>query len=156
MSPDTAAQLTTMMEAVVERGTGKPAQIQGYTVAGKTGTASKVVAGRYSRSDYNASFVGFVPSRNPLFTIVVVVDSPRKVSAYGGVVAAPIFQRIAQASLRQYGVAPTIDAPPPLLVARRDDAREQPTAGPAASAGDRHAGRNHLADQHRCSPTCAD
>ena len=53
------------MEAVVERGTAKAAQIEGYTVAGKTGTAAKVVNGRYSDSDYNTSFVGFVPSRKP-------------------------------------------------------------------------------------------
>ncbi len=131
VSPDTAAELTTMMEAVVERGTGKSAQIPGYTIAGKTGTASKVIGGRYSRSDYNVSFVGFVPSRDPRFTIVVVVDSPRKVAAYGGVVAAPIFRRIADAVLRHQGVPPSIDAAPPLFVARREDVREQPTAGPA-------------------------
>ena len=53
------------MEQVVERGTGKSAQIAGYTIAGKTGTAQKLVDRRYSRSDYNASFVGFLPSRKP-------------------------------------------------------------------------------------------
>ena len=58
------------------RGTGTRAQIPGFTVAGKTGTAQKVVNGQYSRSDYNASFVGFVPSRDPAFAIVVVIDSP--------------------------------------------------------------------------------
>ena len=72
----TLAELTTMMEGVVERGTAKSAQIDGYTIAGKTGTASKLVNGRYSRSDYNASFVGFVPSRQPALTIIVVIDSP--------------------------------------------------------------------------------
>ena len=69
-----------MMEGVVERGTAKRARIAGYTIAGKTGTAAKVVNGRYSRSDYNVSFVGFVPSRAPLFTIIVVLDSPRGAS----------------------------------------------------------------------------
>ena len=54
----------------------KRAQIEGYTVAGKTGTAAKLVNGRYSKSDYNASFVGFVPSRKPALTIIVVIDSP--------------------------------------------------------------------------------
>src|SRR4029434_2807742 len=58
----TAAEVTSIMEAVIERGTGKPAQIDGYTVAGKTGTAQKVEKGRYSNTDYNVSFVGFVPS----------------------------------------------------------------------------------------------
>ena len=100
---------------VVERGTGKAAQIPGYTVAGKTGTAQKLVNGSYlGHSDYNVSFVGFVPSRKPVFTIVVVVDSPHRVSPYGGVVAAPIFQRIAQTALRHYGVPPSINAPPVL------------------------------------------
>ena len=62
ITPETAATMTEIMEAVVERGTAKGfAQIDGYTVAGKTGTASKLVNGHYSKSDYNASFVGFVP-----------------------------------------------------------------------------------------------
>ena len=70
------------MEQVVERGTGKNARIDGFTVAGKTGTAQKVVNGQYSRSDYNASFVGFVPSRQPKFVIVVVIDSPHGRNSY--------------------------------------------------------------------------
>ncbi len=127
----TAAELTAIMEGVVEDGTGKAAQIAGYTVAGKTGTAQKVVNGRYSNSDYNVSFVGFVPSRKPQYTIIVVVDSPHKVPPYGGTVAAPIFQKIANAALRQAGIAPSINAPPPLLVAHRDDDGEQATSGPA-------------------------
>jgi cell division protein FtsI (penicillin-binding protein 3) len=130
ISAATAAQLTTIMEAVVDRGTGTRAKVDGYTVAGKTGTASKVVNGAYSRSDYNVSFVGFIPSRKPVYAIVVVVDSPKKVSPYGGVVAAPIFQRIADAALRLQGVPPSINPAPPVLVARRDEVREQPTAGP--------------------------
>ena len=132
ISPATATQLTTMMEAVVERGTATRAQTAGYTIAGKTGTASKVVDGRYSRTFYNVSFVGFVPSRKPVFTIVVVVDSPhgKGVSPYGGTVAAPIFQKIADAALRHYGVTPSINAPPPILVARRQEQPEQPTSGP--------------------------
>jgi cell division protein FtsI (penicillin-binding protein 3) len=134
VSPATAAQLTTMMEAVVERGTAKRAQIPGYTIAGKTGTATKIVNGRYSRSDYNVSFVGFVPSRAPLFAIIVMIDSPRAVSAYGGVVAAPIFQRIAERALRHKGIPPSIDAPPPLLVARQREVEtlQRPASGPAS------------------------
>ena len=88
----------------------------GYTIAGKTGTASKLVNGRYSQTDYHASFVGFVPSRQPAFTILVVVDAPHAGSHYGGSVAAPIFQRIADAALRHAGVAPTINPLPPVLV----------------------------------------
>jgi cell division protein FtsI (penicillin-binding protein 3) len=117
VSEGTAVELTRIMESVVTDGTGKAAQIPGYTVAGKTGTASKVVNGVYSRSDYNVSFVGFVPSRKPVFTIIVVVDSPR-LTKYGGTVSAPIFQKIADAALRQYGVPPNINAAPPVLVAR--------------------------------------
>ena len=65
VSERTAAQLTAIMEAVVDRGTAKAAQIDGYTIAGKTGTAHKVINGAYSPSEYNASFVGFLPSRKP-------------------------------------------------------------------------------------------
>ena len=79
ISQRTAAQLLPMLEAVVSKGTAKVAQMDGYTVAGKTGTAKKLVNGSYrGHSDYNASFVGFVPSRTPRFTIVVVVDSPHQ------------------------------------------------------------------------------
>ena len=126
----TAADVTAIMEAVVERGTGRSAQIDGYTIAGKTGTAQKVVNGRYSNTDYNVSFVGFVPSRKPVFTIVVVVDSPHKVPPYGATVAAPIFKRIATAAMRQYGVPPSINPAPALLVARRDaeGMHDQPTS----------------------------
>jgi cell division protein FtsI (penicillin-binding protein 3) len=117
VSEGTAAELTRIMEGVVTDGTAKAAKIPGYTVAGKTGTASKVEHGAYSRFNYNVSFVGFVPSRKPVFTILVMVDSPR-LTKYGGTVSAPIFQRIADAALRQYGVPPNINAPPPVLVAR--------------------------------------
>ena len=119
---ETAATLTSIMEAVVERGTAKAARVEGFTVAGKTGTAAKLVNNRYSNSDYNTSFVGFVPSRKPVLSIIVVIDSPHgPVTAYGGTVAAPIFQRIAETSLRHLGVPPTINAPSPVLVARGAD-----------------------------------
>src|SRR5207244_10945939 len=74
ISADTAAALTAIMEEVVNRGTAKRAQIAGYTIAGKTGTASQLVNGHYSRSDNNASFVGFLPSRVPALAIIVVID----------------------------------------------------------------------------------
>jgi cell division protein FtsI (penicillin-binding protein 3) len=131
ISRATAAELTRIMEGVVEEGgTATSANLDGYTVAGKTGTAQKLVNGRYSRSEYNTSFVGFVPSRKPVFTIIVVIDTPR-VHRYGGLAAAPVFKRIADAALRHRGVPPTLNAPPPVLVARRERAPEQPTAGPA-------------------------
>lgn len=119
ISPRTAAELTRIMEAVVEGGTAKTARIDGYTVAGKTGTAKKLVGGRYSDTDYNASFVGFFPSRKPALSVVVVIDTPRAKGYYGGVVAAPIFKRIAEASIRYLGIPPNLNPPPPVLLARK-------------------------------------
>ncbi|HUK33590.1 MAG TPA: penicillin-binding transpeptidase domain-containing protein, partial [Vicinamibacterales bacterium] len=124
VSRDTAAEMTTIMEGVVaeEHGTAPKAQISGFTVAGKTGTAAKLVNGRYSHSEYNASFVGFVPSREPAVAIVVVIDSPHGPNRYfGGTVSAPVFKRIAEATLRYLGVGPTINPIPAVLVARHDD-----------------------------------
>jgi len=124
ISADTAASMTAIMEGVVsaEHGTAHAAQIAGFTIAGKTGTAAKLVEKRYSHSEYNASFVGFLPSRSPALAIVVVIDSPHGPNRYfGGTVAAPIFKRIAEASLRYLGIGQTIDPPPPVMVARHDE-----------------------------------
>ncbi len=129
---DTAVTLTGIMEQIVERGTGTFAQVEGYTIAGKTGTAAKLVNGRYSKSDYFASFVGFFPSRNPVATIIVVIDSPHANGYYGGPNAGPVFARVAEATLRHFGVPPTLNAPPPVLVARRG----QPEIQPARSERD--------------------
>ena len=119
ITPKTAATLLPILEAVVKDGTGRSAQIPGFTVAGKTGTADKLVGGRYSQSQQNVSFVGFVPSRNPAITVIVMIDSPRAPSNSGGAVSAPIFKRIAEATLRHLGVPPDVNAPPPVMVARR-------------------------------------
>jgi len=132
ITADTAAILTTIMEGVVERGTATAARIPGYTIAGKTGTAAKLVNGHYSKSDYNGSFVGFIPSRDPVVTTLVVLDSPHGPHGYyGGNVSAPIFRRIAEATLQYFGVAPTINPSPAVLVARHDDSSNAP---PAAGA----------------------
>ena len=128
VSAETTATMTQIMEAVVERGTATAAKVEGYTIAGKTGTAAKLINGRYSDRDYNTSFIGFAPSRKPVLTVIVVIDSPHgRVRAYGGTVAAPIFKRIAEASLRHLGVPPTINAPSPVLVARASEADVRPT-----------------------------
>ena len=112
VTQETASMLTRIMEDVVSRGTARNARLAGYTVAGKTGTAEKIVNGRYSDTDHVASFVGFVPSTKPAFTILVVIDD---VARFGGSVAAPAFKRIAEASLRHLAIPPNVDAPPPIF-----------------------------------------
>ncbi len=116
VSAATAATLTTIMEAVVERGTGTAARVEGYQVAGKTGTAQKNIDGRYVEGAYTGSFVGFVPSRRPALAILVVIDQPSKGAYYGGVVAAPVFQRIAAASLRHLAIPRTINPIAPVII----------------------------------------
>ena len=112
ITPETASTMTRMLEDVVDHGTATAAQVSGYTVAGKTGTTEKLVDGRYSDTRNVASFIGFVPSTRPALTILVVVDD---VARSGGAVAAPVFQRIAEATLLHLGVPSNVDAPPPIL-----------------------------------------
>ncbi len=126
--PETAATVTSLLEEVVRRGTARAAALERYQVAGKTGTAKKVVNGRYSETEFNASFVGFVPSRRPALTIVVVIDTPRGGEYYGGKVAAPVFRRIAEAALRELGVPPTINPVPAVVVADASAGRARPVA----------------------------
>lgn len=135
ITPETAAEVTDLMEGVVTDGTAKLAQIAGFTVAGKTGTAEKVIDGRYSKTANFASFVGFVPSRNPVLAIVVMLDTPRANGRTGGVTASPVFQRIAAASLRHLGVAPTVNPQPPVLVARRNENQMAPAVAPLPARG---------------------
>jgi cell division protein FtsI (penicillin-binding protein 3) len=129
VSADTAATLVGIMEGVVgdPHGTAKAAQIPGYTIAGTTGTAAKLVNGHYSTSDYNASFVGFIPSRNPAIAIIVVTDTPHAGFTTGGSVSAPVFKRIAEASLQYLGIPPSVNPPSPVLVARAPEADHLPT-----------------------------
>jgi cell division protein FtsI (penicillin-binding protein 3) len=85
-----------LMTVTQEGGTGQKAVVEGFEVAGKTGTAQKIAANGRGYSDKCiASFVGFVPAQDPKLTIIVVIDEPRGVT-YGGVVAAPAFSKIAQ------------------------------------------------------------
>ncbi len=126
--PGTAATVIDIMEKVVTDGSGKAAALVSYNVAGKTGTANKLVNGRYSDSQQNVSFVGFVPSRDPQFTIIVMIDSPRVGGDTGGVIAAPIFKRIADASLRHLGITPTVNPVPPVIVARNEPSAVTPAA----------------------------
>ena len=85
--------------------TGNEAQIPGYTVAGKTGTAQVATPHGYSSTDYTASFVGMVPASHPRLVILVKVDDPRG-SIFGGVVAAPAFAGIAKFDLQYLAVPP--------------------------------------------------
>jgi len=100
VSLDTAARAKDVLAGVVERGTGKMAKVEGFAVAGKTGTAQKIEPnGTYSHSKFMASFIGFAPVDDPLIAIAVVVDEPRPYY-FGGVVAAPVFKNIAGDVLR--------------------------------------------------------
>jgi cell division protein FtsI (penicillin-binding protein 3) len=103
-----ARTMAELMVGVTEgAGTGVEAAIEGYQVAGKTATAQKTdpATGRYSLDDYIASFIGFVPAKNPVVAIAVMVDSPR-VDHAGGTVAAPIFRRVAKMALEYKGLTP--------------------------------------------------
>lgn len=107
VSADTARKIRMMLETVTVKGTAKRAQLEGYTAAGKTGTAQKIdpKTRAYSKTKHVASFAGFAPVNNPAVVIVVVVDEP--VGAYhGGDVAAPIFSEIADQILPYLGVTP--------------------------------------------------
>jgi cell division protein FtsI (penicillin-binding protein 3) len=109
ISSGTAAEVRKMLEGVVRvGGTGTEAAIDGYTLAGKTGTANKIdpKTGTYSDSAYVASFVGFAPARDPKLLVTVTVDEP-KGGIYGGEIAAPAFQRIAQFALPYLGIPPS-------------------------------------------------
>jgi cell division protein FtsI (penicillin-binding protein 3) len=107
ISAATARTVTDILEGVVTMGTGRKAAVSGYRVAGKTGTAQKIDprTGAYSSSLLMGSFVGYVPAEDPRLAIVVVIDEP-KTEAWGGVVAAPVFRRIAEQVLPHLGVSP--------------------------------------------------
>jgi cell division protein FtsI (penicillin-binding protein 3) len=105
----TARQLTRMLRGVVREGSGAAAQVPGYHVAGKTGTAAKAEpSGGYSKSRYVASFVGFAPATDPRIVVLVTVDEPKR-TIWGGTVAAPAFAEIAGFALQYLEVPP--DAP---------------------------------------------
>ncbi len=100
--------ITTALKLVTqEGGTAPRAAVAGYEVAGKTGTAQKVVNGQYV-SKYVADFIGYIPAEDPAFVLLVAADEPIKGGYYGGVVAAPVFSRIAEKTLRYLQVAPAV------------------------------------------------
>ena len=137
----TAATMRRMMEGVVLGGTGKLAQLDGYTTAGKTGTAQKfdMATGHYSAHDLIASFVGFAPINTPAVTILVQLDSPVGMHE-GGQVAAPTFKRVAQQVLAY------LDVPHDIPVSDRKSLR----------SGRRPAGDQSLADASDFDPVQVD
>lgn len=107
VSPKVARQVLSMMESVTETGgTATRARVDGYRVAGKTGTAHKLVNGRYAPDKYLSSFVGIAPVSNPRIIVAVTIDEPSNGQYYGGAVAGPVFSNIATGVLRSMGVAP--------------------------------------------------
>lgn len=106
-----AAEMRKMMEGVVLYGTGKPAQLNGYSSGGKTGTAQKVDPRThlYSKTMHVASFAGIAPVNNPVISVAVVIDTPKGPSYYGTAVSAPVFAEVAQQVLEYLGVPHDID-----------------------------------------------
>ncbi|WP_222428698.1 peptidoglycan D,D-transpeptidase FtsI family protein [Denitratisoma sp. DHT3] len=125
-SAQTAREVRNMLEMVVlPGGTATKAQVPGYRVAGKTGTAHKLDGGVYANK-YVASFVGFAPASDPRLVIAVMVDEPSNGIYYGGDVAAPVFSRVMAGALRTLGVAQDAPlTPPSATLAAAADAKEE-------------------------------
>lgn len=125
VSEKTARQMARILTGVTREGTGIEAQIPGYAVAGKTGTAQKPLpTGGYGNS-YVSSFAGFVPSQRPEIVVLVVLDEPSPI--WGGSTAAPTFKTIAEFALRHLGVSPTGDAEKAAEAIEADQAGEETT-----------------------------
>jgi cell division protein FtsI/penicillin-binding protein 2 len=110
ISTRVARELSTMLKSVVTKeGTARRAEIEGFSVAGKTGTTQKIIDGKYSNRHHVASFVGYFPAGDPKVVITVVVDEPKMkkgLLGYGGVVAAPAFQRVGKGIISYWGLKP--------------------------------------------------
>jgi len=122
LKAETVEKLRGMMEGVTLHGTARKAQVEGYTAAGKTGTAQKIdpKTRTYSATKYIGSFVGFAPVNNPAVVIIVVIDEPRG-AYHGGDVAAPVFREIAEQILPDLSVTPDVEikTAPPLIAEDR-------------------------------------
>lgn len=135
ISSPVARTLANMLEGVVLRGTGKRARLNGYSAAGKTGTAQQFdpATGRYSTHRYIASFAGFAPVINPQVAIIVVIDGPRG-TYHGGEVAAPVFQQIAEMALQYLNVTPDSAKPNLEFAAWEQAFASEETGGAIAEA----------------------
>jgi cell division protein FtsI (penicillin-binding protein 3) len=137
VSQQTSDQVKAMLDEVVRLGTGKLASIDGYTVAGKTGTARKPLdnARGYKEGAYYSTFAGFVPSEKPALTAIVVLDEPTPI--YGGIVSAPVFSQVTRYGLREFRVPPPQPTPWPAGVpaANAAIAGQGGTVGPDAVPG---------------------
>lgn len=135
VSASTARTLERLLEAVVEEGTGRKAAIDGYRVAGKTGTAQKAAAsGGYAQGRYVASFVGFAPARRPRLVGLVALDEPDPRRGYhGGDVAAPVFSAVVGPALLYLGVPP--EREPMEVWPGQKDLSEQPVLTAAMPPG---------------------
>jgi membrane peptidoglycan carboxypeptidase len=104
ISKNTSKALTELFVGVVERGTGKDAKVENIKIAGKTGTSQKMVEGKYSKSKYTSSFIGYFPAENPQIVVSVIIDAPGAGEYYGGKVSAPIFKKIAERIINLTGL----------------------------------------------------
>lgn len=112
-TPATAAALRKMLEmATTEGGTGRAANVEGYRVGGKTGTARKQIGAGYAKNRYRALFVGMAPMSAPRVIVAVMIDDPAGRSYYGGTVAGPVFAGVTQGTLQLMGVPPDLQAAP--------------------------------------------
>ncbi len=120
-SVKTARKVRTMMESVITKeGTAYEARVEGYRVAGKTGTAKKAGAHGYSPNSYFALFAGLAPASDPRLIIVVMIDEPSAGQYYGGLVSAPVFAKVMAGSLRLLGVTPDQENTMPILLAKKN------------------------------------
>ncbi len=120
-SEKTARRVRKMMESVITKeGTAYEARVEGYRVAGKTGTAKKVGARGYSPNSYVALFAGLAPASKPRLVMVVMIDEPTAGDYYGGLVAAPVFSKVMGGALRMLGVTPDQENTMPILLAKKN------------------------------------
>ena len=108
IAADVAKQVSQMLVDVVDvKGTARRAALEGYRVAGKTGTSQKIIDGKYSNAHHVASFVGYLPADNPQLVISVIVDDAQNRGvAYGGLISAPVFHNVAMQAVRYLGIQP--------------------------------------------------